>query len=143
MTNPAPKSIPLSQLEVGMAAEMTRAITEAHVRAFAEISGDINPIHIDEAYAAATPFKTRIAHGIFTASHISALVANELPGAGSIYIGQTLSFMRPVPLGSEVTTRVEIIAIDRDKNRVVLDCLATVAGKAVLKGEATIMAPQG
>ncbi|MGE0828388.1 MAG: MaoC family dehydratase [Hyphomonadaceae bacterium] len=129
-------------LSLGMAAESERLVTEADVQAFADVSGDHNPVHLDAAYAATTPFKERIAHGILSAAFISALIANELPGAGSVYISQTLNFRRPVKLGATVKTRVEIAGLDAEKARATLKCTSSVDGKTVLEGEAVILAPR-
>lgn len=129
-------------LKIGMNATSAHVVTESDVIGFARVSGDCNPIHLDEAYAATTPFKGRIAHGILIASYISALIADKLPGAGAIYVGQTLNFRRPVKLGDEVTTQVEITALDEAKARAVLTCKCAVGGKAVLTGEATVMVPR-
>lgn len=129
-------------LKIGMAATSAHVVTESDVVGFARVSGDHNPIHLDEAYAATTPFKGRIAHGILVASYISALIADKLPGAGAIYVGQTLNFRRPVRLGDEVTTHVEITALDESKARAVLACKCSVDGKAVLTGDATVMVPR-
>ena len=129
-------------LAVGMSAQRERTVTEADVQAFADVSGDHNPVHLDEAYAAGTPFGTRIAHGMLSASHISALIAGELPGPGSIYLSQSLSFRRPVKLGDTVTTRVEVIALDPAKARATLRTVCEVGGKAVIEGEAVILVPR-
>jgi 3-hydroxybutyryl-CoA dehydratase len=129
-------------LQVGMSAERARTVAEADVVAFAEVSGDHNPVHLDEAYAATTPFGTRIAHGMLSAGYISALIASELPGPGAIYLNQTLSFRRPVKLGDEVTTRVEVTALDAEKARATLRTTCSVGGKAVIEGEAIIMVPR-
>jgi 3-hydroxybutyryl-CoA dehydratase len=135
-------TIYFEDLKIGMTAQSARIITERDIIDFARVSGDHNPIHLNEAYAATTPFKERIAHGILIASHISALVASELPGPGAIYVGQTLSFRRPVKIGDEVTTKVEITSLEPSKARAVLNCTCSVRGKAVLTGEATIMVPR-
>jgi 3-hydroxybutyryl-CoA dehydratase len=129
-------------LKIGMAAENAHVVTETDLADFARVSGDRNPIHLDEAYAATTPFKGRIAHGILVASYISALLAGSLPGPGAIYVGQTLNFRRPVKINDEVVTRVEIVALDDAKGRAVLACTCTVEGKTVLTGEATVMVPR-
>ena len=129
-------------LKAGMRAEAVRLVTEADLIDFARVSGDRNPIHLDEAYAATTPFKGRIAHGILIASFISALLAGKLPGPGAIYVGQTLNFLRPVKIGDEVTISVEITSLDDAKARAVLACKCTVRGKSVLTGEATAMVPR-
>lgn len=129
-------------LQVGDAAEHARTVTEADVQAFAEVSGDRNPVHLDEAYAATTPFKTRIAHGMLSAGYISALIASRLPGPGAVYLNQTLSFRRPVKLGDTVATRVEVIALDEEKARATLRTTCLVDGKAVIEGEAVILVPR-
>ena len=129
-------------LTVGQSADLTRTVDEAAIRAFADVSGDHNPVHLDEAFAATTPFKTRIAHGMLSAAYISALIAGKLPGPGAIYIGQTLSFRRPVKIGDEVTVTATIIALDAEKARATLSTVCTVGDKTVLDGEATIMVPR-
>jgi 3-hydroxybutyryl-CoA dehydratase len=129
-------------LKIGAAAESAHVVTEIDVVDFARVSGDHNPIHLDEAYAATTPFKGRIAHGILIASYISALIADKLPGPGAIYVDQTLNFRRPVKLGDEVKTRVEITALDERRAHAVMACTCSVNGKAVLTGQATVMVPR-
>ena len=126
-------------LTVGQSAELTRTVDEKAIQAFADVSGDHNPVHLDEAFAATTQFKTRIAHGMLSAAYISALIAGKLPGPGAIYLGQTLTFKRPVKIGDEVTVTATITSLDAEKARAVLSTVCTVAGKAVLDGEATIM----
>lgn len=135
-------ALAFEDLAVGMTAERSRTVTEADVQAFAEVSGDHNPVHLDAAYAANTPFGERIAHGMLSAGYISALIASELPGPGAIYLGQTLSFRRPVKLGDEVTTRLEVMSLDDAKARATLKTTCAVGGKAVIEGEATIMVPR-
>jgi 3-hydroxybutyryl-CoA dehydratase len=124
---------------IGMRAERTRTITEADIVDFAEVSGDHNPLHLDPHYAAQTPFGGRIAHGFLTASIISAILGMELPGPGSIYLGQTLKFLAPVHVGDTVTAGVEVIALREDKRIVTLrtDCIIQ-DGTLVLTGEATV-----
>lgn len=129
----------LEDLSVGQAAEFRRPVTAADIEAFAALSGDDNPVHLDEAFAAASSFGGRIAHGMLVASHISAVLGAELPGHGSIYISQTLRFRRPVRIGDLVTARVEIIAIDADRARVSLATTCSVSGKRVIEGEAEVM----
>jgi 3-hydroxybutyryl-CoA dehydratase len=129
----------LEDLTVGQSADATHVVTEADVLRFAEVSGDHNPVHLDEAYAEATRFKGRIAHGMLTAGYISALLGNALPGPGSIYDSQSLNFKRPVRIGDEVTTRVTIEAIDEAKGLVTVATACTVRGKAVLDGQAVVM----
>lgn len=132
----------LEDLSVGQSAELTRTVEEKDVVAFADVSGDHNPVHLDEAFAATTPFKTRIAHGMLSGAYISALIAGKLPGPGAIYLSQNLVFKRPVKLGDEVTVKVTITAIDEAKARVTLATVCTVGGKTVVDGEAVIMAPR-
>lgn len=129
-------------LSVGQSAELTRTVDDKAIQAFAEVSGDHNPVHLDEAFAATTQFKGRIAHGMLSAAYISALIAGKLPGPGAIYLGQTLSFRRPVKIGDEVTVTATITALDAEKARATLATVCSVAGKTVLEGEATIMVPR-
>ncbi|HRD45638.1 MAG TPA: MaoC family dehydratase [Caulobacter sp.] len=129
-------------LSIGQSAELTRTVDEKAIQGFADVSGDHNPVHLDEAFAATTQFKTRIAHGMLSAAFISALIAGKLPGPGAIYLGQTLSFKRPVKIGDEVTVTATITALDPEKARVTLSTVCTVGGKTVLDGEALIMAPR-
>ncbi|MDO8296116.1 MAG: MaoC family dehydratase [Caulobacter sp.] len=129
-------------MSVGQSAELTRTVDDKAIQAFAEVSGDFNPVHLDEAFAATTPFKTRIAHGMLSAAYISALIAGKLPGPGAIYLGQTLTFRRPVKIGDEVVVSATITALDPEKARATLATVCTVGGKTVLDGEATIMVPR-
>ena len=129
----------LEDLKVGDTAETNHVVTDADIRAFAEVSGDHNPVHLDEDFAQATRFKGRIAHGMLSAAYISALLGNQLPGPGSIYISQTLNFKRPVRIGDEVTTRVTVEAIDLDKGLATLATVCLVRNKAVLDGQAVAM----
>ncbi|MFN3857212.1 MAG: MaoC family dehydratase [Caulobacter sp.] len=132
----------LEDLSVGQSAELTRTVDEAAIVQFADVTGDNNPVHLDEAYAAGTPFKTRIAHGMLSAGYISAVIGTRLPGPGAIYMSQQLSFRRPVKIGDQVTARATITAIDADKARVTIETVCEVGGKAVLTGEALIMVPR-
>src|ERR1700757_1914388 len=110
----------LEDLSVGQSAQRSRTVTEADIQAFAQVTGDTNPVHIDEAYAAGTAFKGRIAHGMLSAGYISAVLGTQLPGPGAIYVSQTLSFRRPVRIGDAVTAEVKVVAIDAAKARVTL-----------------------
>ncbi len=132
----------LEDLNLGQSAETKHVVTDGDIRAFADVSGDHNPVHLDEDYAAATPFKSRIAHGMLSAGYISAVLGNRLPGPGAIYISQTMNFKRPVRIGDEVTTRVAVSAIDSEKARVTLATVCEVGGKAVVEGEAVVMVPR-
>jgi 3-hydroxybutyryl-CoA dehydratase len=129
----------LEELSVGASAQSGRTITEADILAFAAASGDTNPVHFDAEYAATTRFKERIAHGMLTAGHISAIIGTRLPGPGAVYVGQTLSFRRPVRIGDTVKTVVTISAIDTAKGFVTLECVCSVGGKTVLDGQATVL----
>ncbi len=132
----------LEDLTLGQSAERTHVVTEADITAFAEVSGDFNPVHMDEAFAATTAFKGRIAHGMLSAAYISALIAGELPGAGSIYLSQSLRFRRPVRIGDAVMTRVTVGEIDDRRARVALRTECLVDEVVVLEGEALVMAPR-
>jgi 3-hydroxybutyryl-CoA dehydratase len=132
----------LEDLSLGQSAELVRTVDEAAIVAFAQVTGDENPVHLDEAYAATTAFKTRIAHGMLSAGYISAVIGTKLPGPGAIYMSQALKFKRPVKIGDVVTARATITAIDAEKGRVTLETVCEVAGKAVLEGEALIMVPR-
>jgi 3-hydroxybutyryl-CoA dehydratase len=129
-------------LSIGQTAEMTRAADDAAIRAFAAVSGDDNPLHLDDAYAAASSFGGRVAHGMLIGAYVSALIAGRLPGPGSVYLRQTLRFRRPVRVGDEVTARVTISALDAATGHVTMRTLCTVRGKTVVDGEAVIMAPR-
>ena len=131
------------ELQVGMSAERSRTVGEDDVRRFAEVSGDHNPVHLDEAAAARTMFGTRIAHGMLSASFISATLAMEMPGPNTIYLSQTLRFTRPVKLGDTVTTRVEVAELIPAKRRArLLTTCRNQRGETVLDGEATILIPE-
>jgi len=124
-----------------MSAELQVSITPERIMAFAEASGDFNPLHVDEAYAQASPYRGRVAHGLLSASFVSAVVGTMLPGPGAIYLGQTLNFHKPVRIGDLVTARVTVQSIDPSA-RVILKTECLVDGEAVLEGEATIRVPR-
>jgi 3-hydroxybutyryl-CoA dehydratase len=128
-------------LELGMEADFQKTVTEADILAFATVSGDKNPVHLDEVYAAKTMFKGRIAHGMLTAAYVSAVFGMELPGPGAIYVSQTLNFKAPVRIGDVVTAKVKVVELLAPKRRARFECVCTVAGKAVLEGEAVLMVP--
>lgn len=131
----------IENLIVGESASLTKIVTLDDIVKFAEVSTDVNPVHLDPDYAATTPFKGVIAHGMLSVGFISAVMANQLPGPGTVYLGQTLAFKRPVRPGDEVTATATIKSIDIARQRVVLETVCTVAGKAVIEGEATVMFP--
>jgi len=129
-------------LTVGQNAEIVRVVGAADIEAFAAVSGDTNPVHLDDAYAASTPFGERIAHGMLAAAYISAVLGTRLPGPGAIYLSQTMRFRRPVRIGDAVTARVTVKAMDEAKAHVTFETVCLVGGKAVVDGEALIMAPR-
>jgi len=129
-------------LEVGMQSSYTRIVGEDDIQAYAVVTGDDNPMHLDEAYAAATMFKGRIAHGMLTAGYLSTIFGTRLPGPGCIYVSQTLNFRAPVRIGDEVTASVSISELIPAKRRAIFACDCSVAGKTVLQGEAVLMVPQ-
>ena len=132
----------LEELSVGMTAEKHVTVTEERIGLFAEASDDFNPVHIDEAYAAKTAYRGRIAHGLLSASFGSAVVGTILPGAGSIYLSQTLAFHRPVRIGDVVTVRATVAAIDEVSARVTLRCEALVGEDLIMDGEAIVRVPR-
>lgn len=133
----------IAQLKVGDIAESAKTISEADVYLYAGITGDFNPAHVNEEYARNTFFKTRIAHGMLTAGLISAVLANQLPGPGTIYLRQELSFLAPVMIGDTITARVEIIEILQEKNRIRFKTTCSNQnGNVVLDGEALISPPK-
>ena len=132
----------IEDLTVGQSASYTRTISEADIQQFGAVSGDLNPLHFDEDYAKTTIFRGRIAHGMLSAGYISAVIGTKLPGPGAIYVSQALRFRRPVKIGDTVVARAEITAIDGERARVTLKTVCSVAGKAVLEGEAEIMVPR-
>ena len=124
---------------VGARATRERTITDADIVRFAEVSGDRNPVHLDEEYAARSPFGRRVAHGFLTGSMISAMIGMDLPGPGSIYLGQTMKFLAPVAIGDTVTVSVEIIGVREEKRILTLRTDATNQdGVLVLTGEAVV-----
>ena len=120
---------------------MSRIVSEAHIVAYAALSGDYNPVHLDAEYAAKTIFKERIAHGILSAGYISAIFGMKLPGPGAIYVSQSLFFKGPVKIDDRVESLVRIVELIPEKKRARFDCVCTVAGKPVLTGEAILMVP--
>jgi 3-hydroxybutyryl-CoA dehydratase len=132
----------LEDLSVGQSAQLVRAVAEADLVAFAQVTGDTNPVHLDAGYAATTPFGERIAHGMLSAGYISAVLGTALPGPGAVYLSQSLAFKRPVKIGDEVTARVTVTAIDDAKARVTLATACLVRGKTVVDGEAVVMVPR-
>jgi len=132
----------LDELVVGMTAEKLVTVTEQRIDQFAEASDDFNPVHMDEAFASRTAYRGRIAHGLLSASFGSAVVGTILPGAGAIYLGQTLNFHKPVRIGDVASARVTVATIDHAAARVVLSCEVFVGGDLVMDGDATVRVPR-
>jgi 3-hydroxybutyryl-CoA dehydratase len=135
------KLLSFEDLHVGMREVFMKTVMDNDVVGFARISGDENPIHLCETYAARTKFGERIAHGLYTASLISAILGMRLPGPGAVYRSQTLNFHAPVKIGDVVTVAVEVLELIPDGRKVRLHCEATVDGRIVLDGEALVSVP--
>jgi 3-hydroxybutyryl-CoA dehydratase len=131
----------LEDLSVGMTGVYAKTITDTDIVMFAGISGDTNPVHLNQEYAAATMFKGRIAHGMLSAGFISTVLGTRLPGPGAIYISQTLKFKAPVRVGDTVVARATITEIVPEKKRVTLKTVCTVGETVVIDGEAVVMVP--
>ncbi|QTC93325.1 MaoC family dehydratase [Brevundimonas goettingensis] len=132
----------LDELRVGMMAEKAVEVTEARIAQFAEASDDFNPVHMDEAFASKTAYRGRIAHGLLSASFGSAVVGTILPGAGAIYLTQTLAFHKPVRIGDVVIARITVSAVDEVSARVTLRCEGYVGDEPIMDGEATVRVPR-
>jgi 3-hydroxybutyryl-CoA dehydratase len=129
------------ELKPGMSASFAKTVTEADIQAFAGLSGDFNPVHVNEEFAVTTMFKGRVAHGMLSAAFISTVFGMKLPGPGCIYVSQALKFKAPVRIGDTVTARVEVIGTVPEKKFVTFQTICTVSGKTVVDGEATLMVP--
>ena len=136
-----PQACYFEDLKLGMEAMVARKVTQADIAIFAEVTGDKNPLHLDPVYAAKTIFKTTIAHGMLTASHISAVFGMKLPGPGAIYVSQTLNFRAPVRPGDGVFTRVKVVELIIISRLARFECICNVDGKIVLDGEAVLKVP--
>ena len=131
----------LEDLSVGMTDAYVHIVSEADVVRFADVSGDRNPVHLDEAFARTTRFKGRIVHGMLSASFLSTAIASRLPGPGTIYLTQNLSFRAPVRIGDRVEARVTVTDIIREKARVMLKTVCRVGETVVIDGDALVMVP--
>ncbi len=134
-------TICIEELEVGMERSLRKTVTDRDISLFAEVSTDRNPVHLDEDYAQSTIFQGRIAHGMLTAGLISAVIGEQLPGHGTVYLGQNLKFMAPVRPGDTVEAVVRVMGIDHARRRVTLETFCRVGDTVVLKGEALVLAP--
>lgn len=136
------QSIAYDELSVGQTASQSHSVSETDLQMFAAVSGDNNPVHLDEEFAAASRFKGRIAHGMLTGALISAAIACKMPGPGSVYLGQQLSFMRPVKIGDELEVQLEVLE-KLPKNQVrIRTRVVNQQGKTVVDGEALVLAPE-
>ena len=135
------RTLYFDDLSVGLTDGLSKTISSSDVVGFAEITGDRNPIHLSEHFAARTPFGTRIAHGLYTAGLISAVLGTRLPGPGAVYISQSLRFRAPVHIGDTVEVRVEVVELVPEKSRARLSCVCSVEGGVVLEGEALVQVP--
>jgi 3-hydroxybutyryl-CoA dehydratase len=142
VTLPSFQTLYFEDLRVGMRESYAKTVKSSDVVGFAEITGDRNPIHLSEHFAAKTPFKGRIAHGLYTASLISAVIGTRLPGPGAIYISQTLRFLAPVKIGDTVDAMVEVVELIEQKQRARLACTCKVGAAVVLEGEAIVKIPR-
>jgi 3-hydroxybutyryl-CoA dehydratase len=132
----------LDEISEGQTAVFSKTVTEADIVLFAGVTGDTNPVHLDEEFAKPTMFKGRIAHGMLTAGFISAVFGTKLPGPGCIYMSQSLKFKAPVRIGDTVQARVTVTAIDQAKARVTFATACSVGGQVVMDGEAVLMVPR-
>lgn len=135
------ENIPYEELNIGDSASYTKTLTEAELILFAAVSGDVNPLHLDPEYASTTPFKGRIAHGMWSGALISAALATVIPGPGTLYLEQSLQFRKPVRLDDTLTVRATVLSKER-RNRVVLDCVVVnQRDEVVVTGQAKVIAP--
>ena len=141
MSLPPLRTLYYEDLNVGMTETLSKTVLSSDVVGFAEVSGDRNPVHLSEHFAARTPFRTRIAHGLYTASLISAVLGTRLPGPGAIYLSQTLNFKAPVRIGDIVTVKVTLAELIERGHRARLACICSVGDTVVLEGEALVKVP--
>lgn len=134
-------SYKIEDIKIGMEVSYSQTITDSDVKSFSGISGDKNPVHMDEEYARNSRFKKRIAHGMLSASYFSSLFGTKLPGEGCVYVSQSLNFKRPVYLGDTVTARVIVKSVNIDKKRVFFETICKVKNKIVISGDAEIYVP--
>ena len=135
-------AVEFDEIRIGQQVSYSQTITDSDIKCFAGISGDHNPVHVDEVYASNSRFGKRIAHGLMSAGFFSALFGTKLPGPGCVYVEQTLKFLRPVFIGDTVTASVEVTNIDAKKRRVFFKTICTVMNKKVITGQAEIYVPE-
>ena len=138
---PPLRTLFFEDLSIGMTERLSKTVAASDVVGFAQLTGDRNPIHLSEHFAAKTSFRTRIAHGLYTASLISAVLGTRLPGPGAVYISQTLNFRAPVKIGDTVVVTVTVAELVAEKCRARLSCQCEVQGEVVLDGEAWVKVP--
>ncbi len=131
----------IEDLKPGMSESFTKTVSERDVELFAEVSGDKNPVHLDEEYAKGTIFKGRIAHGVLSVSYISTVLGMKMPGPGTIFMSASTRFRAPVRIGDTVTATCTVREVNAEKRRVIFDCVCKVKDTTVVDGEATVMAP--
>ena len=132
----------INEIKIGMSESYSQTISEADVKAYAGISGDRNPVHMDDEYAEKSRYKKRIAHGMISSSFFSALFGTKLPGPGCVYVNQSLNFKRPVYIGDTVTAIITVTKIDEIKSRVYFDTVCKVKNKVVIGSEAELYIPK-
>ncbi|MBL0614741.1 MaoC family dehydratase [Aeromonas veronii] len=132
----------IEEIAAGMTASYSQTITDADIKDFAGISGDKNPVHMDEIYAKESRFERRIAHGMLSSSFFSALFGTQLPGRGCVYVGQNLKFRKPVYIGDTVTATIEVTSVDLERRRVFFDTYCKVGKSKVITGTAEIYIPE-
>jgi 3-hydroxybutyryl-CoA dehydratase len=132
----------LEDLRPGMTALYAKTVTDADVVLFAGVSGDVNPVHLNQEFADRTMFRGRIAHGMLTASFISTVIGTKLPGPGCIYVSQNLKFKAPVRVGDTVNARVTILSVDEARGRIAVETTCTVGNVVVIAGEAVLLVPR-
>ena len=135
------RTLAFEDLALGQRASLMRTVMDDDLHLFAAVTGETNPIHTSETFAAGTRFGQRIAHGMFTASLVSAVIGTRLPGPGAVYLSQTIRFLSPVRIGDVVTATVEVVELLGERRRARLFCECVADGKAVLKGEALLAVP--
>ncbi len=140
-TNSGSAPVYIEDMRIGLIRALDKAVTDRDIALFAEVTSDRNPVHLDEAYAQTTMFKGRIAHGMLTASLISAVIGERLPGHGTVYLRQSMAFLAPVRPGDTVRAEVEVTGIDIRKRRVTLATRCLVRETLVLRGDALVLAP--
>jgi 3-hydroxybutyryl-CoA dehydratase len=131
----------IEDMKLGLQASHSKTVSAADIESFAELSGDTNPVHLDEAYAQTTPFKARIAHGMLSVGFISAVLGTKLPGPGAVYMSQTLRFKAPVKIGDTVVATCTVTELIAEKRRAILSTICKVGDTVVIEGEAMVMVP--